>query len=172
MSLRTGWRVRNFYDSIKYMGWKNKEAAKAYHRKRYLENREEFLILAKENYRKNTERVKKQAVSWKRKNPEKVLISQRKWKKRNPDKLLAYKLRFKFGITIEEYRKMFEKQENRCAICWRGGETITKKLDVDHNHKTGKVRGLLCGDCNRAIGLFKDDIYRLSNAISYLRKYL
>jgi len=58
---------------------------------------------------------------------------------------------------------MAEKQKNKCLIC-----DSEEKLVIDHNHKTGKIRGLLCSNCNCAIGLLKDDSTILESAITYL----
>lgn len=77
----------------------------------------------------------------------------------------------KYGITQEVYDEMFAKQKGLCAICLGGPTDIGKKndrLSVDHDHKTGKVRGLLCNDCNVSLGKFKDDISILKRAIKYL----
>lgn len=72
----------------------------------------------------------------------------------------------KYGITLEDQRRMQEAQDHKCKICC---EIITEKnLHVDHCHKTGRIRGLLCRRCNRAIGLLKDDPTVLYSAIGYL----
>ena len=73
-----------------------------------------------------------------------------------------------YGITLEQYDKMFEAQGNSCAIC-NGVNKSGRKLSVDHDHKTGKVRGLLCGKCNHGIGQFNDSVRLLQKVISYLR---
>ena len=70
-----------------------------------------------------------------------------------------------YGITEDDYNRFLVRQEYKCGICGREKE----KLHVDHNHKTGKVRGLLCNKCNLAIGQFGDDIQTLQKAIFYLR---
>lgn len=80
----------------------------------------------------------------------------------------------KLGIQIseEEYNKVLKEQNNRCAICnnhdYRSGRLI--KLSIDHCHDTLKFRGLLCGNCNRALGLLKDDVEVLKKAIEYLNR--
>lgn len=76
-------------------------------------------------------------------------------------------LKERYNISIEEYNSILEKQNNLCAICKLLSKT---KLNVDHCHNTGRIRGLLCGNCNRALGLFKDNIQYLYNAIEYLSK--
>jgi hypothetical protein len=81
-------------------------------------------------------------------------------------------LKSKYGITLAEYDAMAKKQDGKCAIC----ESAEPKgngarFAIDHSHKTGKVRGLLCGPCNTAIGKFQDDIAILQSAIEYLRDH-
>ena len=75
-----------------------------------------------------------------------------------------------FGISVEEYEKMIELQENKCAICDVHHSELNKLLSVDHNHSTGKVRGLLCVRCNFGIGYFKENIKILERAIEYVVK--
>jgi len=75
---------------------------------------------------------------------------------------------YKYGITADEFKQMFETQQGKCSIC--SEEPKTKRgLHVDHDHETGKVRGLLCHGCNVALGSFKDDVTLLNKAIEYLR---
>ena len=83
-------------------------------------------------------------------------------------------LKSKYNITLDEYDKLFEKQKGLCAIC---GQKETRRnkynvwhLAVDHSHITGKVRGLLCGNCNSMLGFVKDKPTLLLNAYSYLNK--
>jgi hypothetical protein len=81
-----------------------------------------------------------------------------------------------FGLTREDYYKMHKEQNGVCAICKGEEKSIdskTKKvrrLSVDHCHSYGTIRGLLCTDCNRGLGMFKDSEERLAAAISYLTK--
>lgn len=75
----------------------------------------------------------------------------------------------KYGITVEDYNKMFQEQDGKCAICHKDQLEFRIRFSVDHNHKTGKVRGLLCHNCNRALGWFYDDIETLQSAIEYLQ---
>jgi hypothetical protein len=71
-----------------------------------------------------------------------------------------------YGITIEEYEDLKEKQNNKCAIC---GCTPTRSYHVDHCHYTGEVRGLLCNNCNAGIGKLQDNVNILEKAIKYLQ---
>lgn len=75
-------------------------------------------------------------------------------------------LRLRYGISKLDYNEMFHSQNGMCAIC----STSFLKLHVDHSHKTGEVRGLLCGSCNRGLGLLKDNTEFLLKAIEYLNK--
>ena len=78
----------------------------------------------------------------------------------------------KYGITHTDYEYILRKQNNTCAICnLEQNSSITKHMFVDHNHKTGKIRGLLCSKCNFGLGNFKDDIELLENAIKYLKNH-
>lgn len=72
-----------------------------------------------------------------------------------------------FGLTRDDYDNLSKSQDEKCAIC--GEKELFRRLSVDHDHKTGKVRGLLCFDCNTALGKFKDDVEMLKKAISYLQ---
>lgn len=72
----------------------------------------------------------------------------------------------KLSLTVERYHEMCENQDWRCTICQRVPST---PLHVDHDHKTNKIRGLLCGGCNVGLGHFGDDTERLQAAIEYLR---
>lgn len=78
------------------------------------------------------------------------------------------KLKFLFGITLREYDAMLASQNDRCRLCNRHKSEFPKNLQVDHNHKTGKIRGLLCGQCNRGIGLLGDSREILLKAADYV----
>lgn len=87
-------------------------------------------------------------------------IGQLKAKKRNIER---------YGITVEDYEQILSDQNGVCAICFETEDHFSR-LVVDHNHETGKVRGLLCNNCNRALGLFKDTQQRLLSAAQYLKR--
>jgi hypothetical protein len=92
----------------------------------------------------------------------------------SPDKKRHHRswcLNRQFGISIQEYEAMLLAQNNCCAICKVSANKFTRQLAVDHCHETGSIRGLLCGNCNTAIGKFKDRIENLQSAAEYLRKH-
>lgn len=80
-------------------------------------------------------------------------------------------LRKKYNITAEFYYKEFAKQEYKCKICKKPQSEEGRKFAVDHSHKTGVFRGLLCQKCNTAIGLLKDNIDIIKSAYEYLKEH-
>lgn len=77
----------------------------------------------------------------------------------------------RYGITLEDYESMLTQQGGGCVICGgRRGNKKTNVLHVDHDHVTGEVRGLLCGRCNTALGLFQDQPDLLKRAYDYLNR--
>lgn len=119
--------------------------------------------------RKNRERILEYQRAYRKKNRDKTLSYQRDWRARNPEKFNGYRrkyaLRVFYGLTPEQHEAMAAAQEHLCAIC---GGRPRRGLHVDHNHLTGKVRGLLCGNCNRALGLFHDRAAVARKAAAYL----
>ncbi len=101
-------------------------------------------------------------------------ISDRQYYQRNRQymdgKSTATRLR-KNGWTIEAYNEAFNLQEGRCLICGKHQSEEGRSLSADHNHETGKRRGLLCNTCNRVLGLFHDNPFLLIKAADYLRSY-
>ena len=74
-----------------------------------------------------------------------------------------------YNLTPEQYNQMFQEQEGRCKICSKHQIDLPRSLSVDHDHKTGKRRGILCHKCNRGLGHFKDDVGLIKTAIAYLK---
>jgi len=86
------------------------------------------------------------------------------------DRVLDGRIMKLYGLTLTDYRNLLAKQEGGCAICHTSNPGGSRgRFCVDHDHKTGRVRGLLCQSCNRAIGLLGDDANRLIAAAAYLR---
>lgn len=93
-----------------------------------------------------------------------------RWFQRNRERLAIQmrgaRLRRRYNLTLKQFDEMRRTQHDVCWICY-----IKKPLVVDHNHTTGKVRGLLCETCNRGLGQFHEDKIKLQSAIQYLEKY-
>jgi hypothetical protein len=97
----------------------------------------------------------------------------KKYRKDRPEKFnqISHRdnLRNKFGMTVEQYNEILDKQEGKCAICGSTPDNLGKRLAVDHDHVSGKKRGLLCTTCNVVLGLFKDNVARFVSAVEYLQ---
>ena len=103
---------------------------------------------------------------WSAKNPGRRTEISKKWREKHPEKVKDLDLRMKYGIDLKTFKEILEIQKNKCAICER-----IKKLDVDHCHKTGRIRGLLCRSCNgRLAGLDNPEFF--TKAMAYLGKTL
>jgi lysine/ornithine N-monooxygenase len=123
-------------------------------------------------------KISKLGIPFKRNTPE----YQREWRKLNPKKGKEYAEKYaekqkhtarkrRYGITQEQYENMLTKQNYCCAIC--STDTVGRNhtaFHVDHNHDTGKVRGLLCDKCNRGLGYFNDNPKFLKKASEYLNE--
>lgn len=80
-------------------------------------------------------------------------------------------LKVNYGITAEQYNEMFSNQNGCCAICAIHQSKLKRRLSVDHNHDTGKVRELLCNHCNSALGIMRESTELFNKAINYLQKH-
>ena len=107
---------------------------------------------------------------WLEKNKDSKLQKSREWHAKNKDKVRDRQLKRKFGIGLKDYNDLFMKQDGCCALC--GTHALTQRFEnfaVDHCHKTGKVRGLLCIGCNTALGKLGDNEEGLLKALGYVR---
>ena len=92
----------------------------------------------------------------------------KKNRKVKPDRYRNSDLKRTYGITLDQWNQMFEDQEKRCAICRSDTPSPPRHWETDHNHKTNKVRGVLCGKCNSILGYADDNPAVLINAAMYL----
>lgn len=97
-------------------------------------------------------------------------VAAKKWRDENPERNLNIRMR-RYGIDAAIYRRLENEQNGVCAICKGPPNNKGGWLAVDHDHKTGRVRALLCNGCNSGLGLFGDDPAMLERAITYLKKY-
>lgn len=121
------------------------------------------------------EQIKAYAKKWGQKNKQRKKQSLNKWRKNNPDMTKNWLLKHKFGISLEQYKEMLRRQNFVCKLCFKDETSVhhkskkVKQLAVDHCHKTGKVRGLLCTACNTALGKARDRLGWLDRAKLYLK---
>lgn len=139
----------------------------------------------------NPERAKAYTAEWKRNNRERLNEYQRNWyaensgrwpgyaasyRERHPEawarKQRSARLVREYGVTLEEYEVMVAKQGGVCWICRQppDGRGKYPVLCLDHDHTTGQLRGLLCHQCNRGIGFWRDDADMMARAVKYLRR--
>lgn len=122
-------------------------------------------------YAANREKQIQSVTRWIANNPDKRREHQRNWRVNNPETAKrsvrrAY-LKAEYGMTLEQYDEMLSHQDGVCAVC-KSQCVVGIRLAVDHDHATGRIRGLLCVKCNRGIGSFDDDPERLIAASRYL----
>ena len=111
--------------------------------------------------------------AWRDANPEKWKASHERWRKAHPEKARVYQKKHalkrrlaELGITREQRLAVFEESDGLCAICYQ-----VPAIHLDHDHETMEVRGALCGPCNQALGLLRDDPERLRCAADYIDSY-
>ncbi len=121
----------------------------------------------------NADRLKKKDSDRYWSDPEKDKARVKKWQSNNPSKVKTNSIHYnlsKYHLTPEERDSIFEKQGGKCAICLDLLKTSRVGMQVDHDHATGSVRGLLCVHCNTMIGDFREILTRFESAVAYLRR--
>lgn len=143
---------------------KNLEKVKQASREHWHENKEKYKKTRKKYYTENKEEIQKKSKEYYQKTKERRAFCNRKTH-----------LKVNYNLSLEEYSSMAINQNNCCAICNKPETTFLngkqRKLAVDHDHKTGKIRELLCGDCNTTLGKLNEDIELFNKFIKYLEKH-
>jgi len=157
------------------MAYANPEDAKAYS-KAYREKNKEKIKAYKKTWNKayhekNKESILAQKKAYYEKNKEEINLKKKAYREKNRDKIRAKELKRNFGIGLHEYNLMFTEQKGKCACCGIRQNELTMRFAVDHDHDTGLIRGLLCGNCNTGIGKLGDNIEGLMKALNYLEKH-
>lgn len=160
-------RDRRKRESIEYQQ-ANKEHRKEYMREYAINNRSKFRRTPEQQEERNRKRREKYASC--KKTREQARLQSADWQERNPDKRFAQRLK-KYGITPDDYYRMLNEQNGKCAICGSSDpkDGRTNKMFVDHCHGSGRVRGLLCSSCNLGIGKFRDEPELLLSAAKYIK---
>lgn len=127
--------------------------------------------LAREYRKNNPEKAKELDRKRGAKYREKSKDTRKIYYNKNKNKFKNRIILKKFGISLDDYNKMFEKQKGCCGICNTHQSEFNISLAIDHCHTTGKIRGLLCNHCNMGIGLFNENIKTLEKSIEYLKQY-
>lgn len=171
------------------MAFKSKEAAREYQKKweaanpekaaaraqRYREkNLERLNARAREKYGEDLEKsrayVRKRVADWRYNNQERVKVYKAQWYQDNKERVAKsnYKqLCRRYDLTLEQREKILKQQQGACAIC--GKQEDKRRLHIDHCHKTGRVRALLCSGCNTKVGVIENSLYPA--VLAYLAKH-
>lgn len=148
------------------------ELARARARECYARNPEAGRAKSMRWAKANPDKAKETQAKSKRKNREKIAETERAWRSRNPHKKTEYNRRRalkRLNAPNFDFDQVFEAQGDQCAICGTAEKPKSKGWSIDHCHKTGRVRGILCGSCNVGLGHFKDNPKFLIMAIEYLK---
>lgn len=141
----------------------NKERCKAYY------DKHKAIILAKQKAKKDADpdkyKAAQRAYYWK--NKDAMRLRNKEYYKKNKAKQLSDNCLRKYGITIEQRDEILKKQGGICPICGTDNPG-TRDWHIDHCHKTGRVRGVLCNTCNTGLGMFADAPEKLQSAVLYL----
>lgn len=157
------------------MPHKDPAVRNAYQRARYPARRERLIAerRAKMADPAFAEKTRQYFLDYRQKHIEKIRAYDRERSHREDRHDVLRKL--KFGLTRAQYDEMLHAQSGVCAICREPERTVVqgrvKALAVDHDHQTGRIRALLCNNCNRAIGLLKDSVDTLVAAAAYLERH-
>lgn len=145
-------------------------------------NKEKLLLKEQEYRNKNRDRLRKRDREYKAKdyakNKEKYIVRAKRFYKNNIDKRRNYRLKKLYGITLDQYNQMLINQNFFCKMCKKPESVYSnqgnkiKDLSVDHCHKTGIVRGLLCSKCNCLIGYADESLETLQEGMDYLKGFL
>ena len=155
------------------MPHKDKQREKEYRRRKYRDNPEKPRSRLRRLYhsRLEFERVRQKHKYHKGPGRETARKYYMAHKTAINERMLVRHLRTRYGQTLLEYNLMVQAQKGVCAICKSFAPTkIHPRLCVDHDHSTGKVRGLLCNNCNAGLGFFANSSLRMRGAIAYLAK--
>lgn len=115
---------------------------------------------------------KDEQKAYRARNRERRAEVHRQWKRRNPERIRRLlrnrDLRRAYGISVDKFEEMLKAQSGNCALCF---EPLLQDKNLDHDHKTGEIRGILHGRCNRLLAFAQDSISKLNAAIKYLDKH-
>jgi len=118
----------------------------------------------------NPERTRAQSRDYKRRNAAVLARRNAAYRRANPQRIAGYSMKHKHGLTMIEYEALLCQQGGVCKVCRQEAEPvgIKRRLHIDHCHETGRIRGLLCHNCNVSLGLMKDDPARIRALADYL----
>jgi hypothetical protein len=168
------WRAANPERVKAYNAKRTKEQQARADRVKYAKHKDKIKARVLAHYHANHDAAIARKQRYSENNREEIRERARQWAKDNADKVKEWAwesgIKRRHGMTRSDYEKIYNEQSGLCAICGQPPRE-GKKLCIDHNHDTGAIRGLLCRNCNAAIGQLNDDIGMLKKAIQYLIRY-
>lgn len=142
---------------------RNKEKKQLYRKERWVKYKERLSAYYKRYQKANAAQINAYNRQWYAKHIESERASGIAWYHANESVIRCRR----YGITIDAYREMLSRQNGACAICL--SLPGRSRLHIDHNHDTGRVRGLLCSRCNAGVGMFKDNHELMLAAVEYVQ---
>jgi hypothetical protein len=149
---------------------RSEEAIRRAKTKYYMSHKDE--VVAKAKARGKTQKDKETNKIWRASHKAQLNSAARRDYAAHPERMREKNLKKWYGITLADYNRMFEEQNGCCLICGVHQSEVKKTFNVDHDHETGEVRGLLCNMCNSGLGLFRDDPTLVQRALDYLKRVL
>ena len=169
-----------------------KEHRKAQAKEYYVRNKEKYAVYGRNYYQENKDRRNEKVKVYRHKNRERLAEYKRQYRSERRAELCAKSKAYRlanlekikasvrsayikrtYGITAQEYDARIAAQNGKCEVCKNkpNGNGAKSKLHLDHCHTTQKIRGMICGNCNAALGMAKDDLVILRALVAYMERY-
>ena len=145
-----------------------KECARTRAEKWYADNPERAAATRRKYRAEHKEDAMAHKQKWYADNPERARAESREYYANNKDRHRNNRLQYAYGISLAEYDAMLEAQDGVCALCGKTPEENGHRLFVDHDHETGRIRGLLCRVCNASLGGLGDTLEAIERVLDYL----
>ena len=154
------------------MAFKNKKDEKKY-KKQWIKDNPEKVKKSKRLYYLTHPEYRKKLVEdhkrYQKEQSKRLNEYNKQWARNNPEKVRATQFKSSYGLSYKDWLKLWEVQDGKCAICGKSFDSPSD-ANVDHNHKTGEIRGLLCKTCNLGLGCFYDNPKLTIKATEYLEE--
>jgi DNA-binding transcriptional MerR regulator len=151
---------------------RNPERARENAREWRAKNKEKLSAYFKRRYRENIEVLRERKKAERARYKDRIAETNRRYREANRAELTIKQRARHYGISVEELRSFLAKHDDRCTVCRDPFDQNPKHKHIDHCHATGRLRGVLCRDCNHALGNVKDSVERLEALIAYLRVHV
>ncbi len=152
--------------------WKEKATGQKYYRDYYVDHKEEIAKRKSKRWQEHREEHKKYRRTYYLAHKKELAEKQKIYRQKHKREIAEYKrkrtLLRRYNLTLEQVDELLIKQDHRCAICKK--PLTEAQRTIDHDHRTGEARGILCMPCNSGLGMFKEDQTVMAEAIQYLKR--